>query len=192
MGVSREAGREAETGGEGAYTLRDLRVQDLEQVLEWRNSERIRACMFTDRIITMDEHLGWFERLEQNKTVCVKLFEVLSQPAGLVNVTLRDIENGIAYWGFYLGHDALPKGTGGKMGELALQLAFGELNIRKLCGEVLASNMISLRFHEKLGFVQEGRLRKHVKKNGCYEDVVIYALFQEDYRKEVANDVVFS
>lgn len=166
------------------YRLRELRQEDLELVLEWRNSDRIRAIMFTDQTISREDHYAWFDRLQQNPSASVRLFEAFSQPAGLMNITVRDSANGVAYWGFYLGRADLPKGTGTEMGLLALRFAFEKLNVRKLCGEVIAMNEASLRFHDKLGFVQEGRLRKHVKKNGRFEDVVLYAMLQEDYRRE--------
>ncbi|MFZ5632095.1 MAG: UDP-4-amino-4,6-dideoxy-N-acetyl-beta-L-altrosamine N-acetyltransferase [Bacillota bacterium] len=154
---------------------------DLEKVLEWRNSDRIRAVMFTDRLITMDEHRAWYEGIKNDENTLCFIFEVQGSPAGVVNVVGIDRRNGRCSWGFYLGEAGAPRGTGTAMGLLALEYVFEVLGLRKLCGEVLASNTKSIEFHKKLGFVEEGRFIKHVLKDGKYEDVVAMALFNEDW-----------
>lgn len=40
----------------GDYALRSIKESDLEQLLVWRNSDRIRTKMLNQHIITMDEH----------------------------------------------------------------------------------------------------------------------------------------
>ncbi|MCL6479750.1 MAG: UDP-4-amino-4,6-dideoxy-N-acetyl-beta-L-altrosamine N-acetyltransferase [Peptococcaceae bacterium] len=152
-------------------------------MLEWRNSDRIRAVMFTDRIITMDEHRAWFERLYKEKTAICRIFEFQDRPVGVVNIIQIDRHNHKCSWGVYLGEVDVPRGTGTVMGYLALEYIFEALGMRKLCAEVLAFNTTSIKFHKKLGFVEEGRFIKHVLKNGNYEDVIAMALFDEDWVK---------
>jgi len=163
--------------------LRPLEEADLEKVLEWRNSDRIRTAMFTDRIITMDEHRAWFERLNKEKNAICKIFELQGRPVGVVNIVQIDRHNHKCSWGFYLGEVDVPRGTGTVMGYLALEYIFETLDIHKLCAEVLAFNTLSIKLHKKLGFVEEGRFKKHVLKNGSYEDVIAMALFYEDWVK---------
>ncbi|KKM12351.1 hypothetical protein SY88_04170 [Clostridiales bacterium PH28_bin88] len=165
------------------YRLREMEDADLEKVLEWRNSDRIRAVMYTDQVITMEEHRGWFERVRQEQNAIYKIFEYQERPVGVVNVVRLDKRNNKCSWGFYLGEVDIPQGTGLVMGYLALEYIFEGLGIRKLCAEALAFNTPSIRFHQQLGFAEEGRLIKHVMKNGHYEDVIAMALFNEDWMK---------
>jgi len=158
--------------------LRPIALNDLEKVLQWRNSERIRRNMFTDHEITLDEHKAWFAGLKQNNNSIYLVFEVINKPVGLVYFTDIDNTNGKSNWGFYLGEENLPDGSGTAMGILGLEYAFIQLKIRKLCSEVLEFNDASIRFHGKFGFVKEGRLIQHVLKNGTYQDVILFALFQ--------------
>lgn len=167
---------------EASIWLRDVVEQDLEQILNWRNSDRIRAQMYTDEPITMENHLKWFSKASKDEQVSLKIFEFEGVPAGFVHITYRDRRNGIAHWGFYLGRDDLPKGTGSQMGSLALHHAFEVMGVRKLIGEAFAFNTASIRLHEKLGFRQEGIYRNHILKNGRYEDIVCFARFQDEYR----------
>lgn len=163
--------------------MRPVERDDLERILEWRNSERIRTNMYSDHVITMEEHRAWFERTKQHSGSIYLIFEIRNQPAGLVYFADIDRNNGKSHWGFYLGAEDLPRGSGTAMGVIGLEYAFTQLNLRKLYGEVFAFNEASLRFHKKLGFVEEGRFAGHVLKSGVYEDVVSLALFREEWQK---------
>jgi UDP-4-amino-4,6-dideoxy-N-acetyl-beta-L-altrosamine N-acetyltransferase len=163
------------------YGLRPIEERDLDMVLRWRNSDRIRETMYTDHEITKDEHRAWFERLRKEPEIPFLVFEFQGKPIGVIQVTQIDRRNNKCFWGFYIGEPGAPPGSGTVLGYFGLKYIFEVLKIRKLCAEAFASNSASLRFHKRLGFVEEGRLAKHVLKYGRYEDVVSFALFQEDW-----------
>ena len=165
-------------------TLRPLRESDLEIVLGWRNSERIRLQMYTDHEITPDEHRRWFERVRNADETACYVLEVRDRPVGVVTVSRIDRRNGVCHWGFYVGDAEAPRGTGAALGFLGLEMLFETMSFRKVCGEVLGSNAASLRFHERYGFVEEGRFARHVRKGGRYEDVIALALFREQWVAE--------
>ncbi|TCS83308.1 UDP-4-amino-4,6-dideoxy-N-acetyl-beta-L-altrosamine N-acetyltransferase [Tepidibacillus fermentans] len=165
------------------YKLRPIEEEDLEMVLNWRNSERIRMNMYTDHLITMEEHRAWFQRLKEDNRNLTFIFEYMDEPVGVMNFNRIDNHNRNCTWGFYLGKENLLKGTGLALGYLGLKYAFENLNIRKLSGEVFGFNIASYNFHKKLHFKEEGRLLKHIKKNGQYEDIILFAQFEEDWKK---------
>lgn len=164
-----------------AYGLRLMEEKDLRKVLKWRNSERIRSNMFTSHIITMGEHRNWFQNLTKQKKDIYMIFERENSPLGVVHFTQMDNVNYSCSWGFYLGEENLPRGTGLVMGYLGVNYAFHELKINKLCGKVLSYNKPSLNFHKKLGFIEEGRFQKHVLKNGKYHDVIFFGIFKDKW-----------
>lgn len=177
-----------------ACNLRPVERGDLEKLLQWRNSDRIRMNMYTDHIISMDEHISWFEK-SQNQNVNVHLvFEVDKKPVGLVYFKDIDENNGRSNWGFYIGETNHPRGSGTALGVLGLQYAFTKLNLRKVCGEAFAFNEASIKFHKKLGFVEEGRLVKHILKHGAYKDIVLFAMFREVWveKEQYLTDIAFS
>ena len=164
------------------YQLRPLAKSDLERVFHWRNSDRIRLNMFSDHIITMAEHSAWFDSVQlDNQNSIYRIFEFKGKPAGLVGFTDIDLKNQKCQWGFYIGEEDLPIGSGLIMGFLGVEFAFKYLKTRKLCGEVLAFNLRSINFHEKLGFLEEGRFIQHIRRNDKYEDIFYLALFQKDW-----------
>lgn len=163
------------------FTLRPIEEKDLAKVLEWRNSERIRINMYHDHLITKEEHGRWFQKLMEGKESQFLLFEHRATPVGVVSFSQIDRKNGNGNWGFYIGEENTPKGTGFCMGVLGIGYAFEKMNLRKLYGEVFAFNASSIRFHKRLGFQLEGQLRRHVLKQGKYEDILLFALFREEW-----------
>jgi UDP-4-amino-4,6-dideoxy-N-acetyl-beta-L-altrosamine N-acetyltransferase len=159
------------------YTIRELAEKDLDLVLHWRNSEKVRANIYSDQIITMEQHLAWYKRLIESDNSFYLMFEYNGLPSGIVNFVQMEHIHKRCHWGFYLGEANLPKGTGSIMCQLGLQYAFKELNMRKICGEVLAFNTASIKLHEKLEFQQEGLYKQHVWKNGAFVDVLSFAIF---------------
>ncbi len=172
--------------------LRPAMRQDLDKLLEWRNSERIRVNMYTDHLINKEEHAAWFERLEKNRSARTLVFEVDGRPLGVVNISRIDDQNGTCHWGFYIGEPDAPKGSGTAMGALGLDYLFDTLGIRKVIGEAFAFNEASIAFHRRLGFMEEGRFVSHVLKNGNYEDIVSFAIFREGWKARKETLGVFS
>ena len=163
--------------------LRTIKEDDLSLVLSWRNSDRIRAGMYTDHIITPIEHQEWFARLGSDGGSRCLIFEYQGKKLGVVNITRVDRKNGTCHWGFYIGDPGAPRGIGRAMGFLGLEFLFEEMEIRKVYGESFSFNEASIRFHRDLGFIREGIFRKHTLKNGRYEDVDSMALFREDWER---------
>jgi UDP-4-amino-4,6-dideoxy-N-acetyl-beta-L-altrosamine N-acetyltransferase len=163
------------------YKIRKMMELDLEQVLLWRNSDKIRASMYTDQVITWKQHTAWFEHIQQNHSAVFLIFECDDVPSGVVSFVQLDQRNSKCNWGFYLGREDLPKGSGTTMGRLGLKYAFEELNMRKVCGEAFAFNIASIKLHEKLGFQTEGKYKEHILKNENYEDIVLFGLLKKDF-----------
>jgi UDP-4-amino-4,6-dideoxy-N-acetyl-beta-L-altrosamine N-acetyltransferase len=155
--------------------LRPIGEADLGVVLEWRNAPQLRAVMYTSREISRAEHTEWFKRLQLDPSRRTWIFEADSEPMGVINLTNIDMASGEAHWGFY-GRPGAPKGSGVRLGRLALAAAFYELGLSRLIGEVLASNEASLRFHRKLGFQHERILKEHHRDGDAVHDVHVFSL----------------
>lgn len=41
------------------FQLREIKEQDLPLILKWRNSERIKHSMYSNEIITWEQHVSW-------------------------------------------------------------------------------------------------------------------------------------
>lgn len=157
-------------------------ASDLGQVLAWRNHPDVRKYMYTQHEISMAEHSRWFEKCAKDPARHVLIFENGTTPLGFINIH-QIASGGIADWGFYSAPDA-PKGTGRQLGHSALRYALGELGLHKLCGQALAHNERSIRFHQNLGFQREGLLRQQHFDGQCYHDVVCFGLLASEWRTQ--------
>jgi len=174
------------------FGLRKINNNDLSLILEWRNSERIRKNMYTEHIISWEEHKAWYERLQEVMEDIYLVFEYKNIPIGLVYFTDIDNYNGTSFWGFYIGDCSAPRVSGAIMGFLGAEYAFSKINIRKLCGETFASNEGGKNFHIRLGFKEEGYFVKHVFKKEKYENVFRFALFSDEWheKREYIKEII--
>lgn len=164
-----------------AYEMRPMTSGDLAMVREWRNSDNVRPYMYTTHEITQAEHEAWWARVSVDPRSRHYVFCVNDVPVGVVNIVEIDEYNGTASWGYYIGAENAPPGTGSAMEYIALDMVFGELGIRKLVCEVFAFNKRPLKMHARFGFVQEGVRRAHKKHEDAYEDVIELGVFAEEW-----------
>lgn len=160
--------------------LRAVTDDDLGQILRWRNHSEVRRFMYTTHEISLDEHRNWFERARANPDLSLMVYLQEGEPSGFVNISRTRCRQ-VADWGFYLAPEAV-KGTGRQLGNCALEYAFGELGLHKVCGEALGFNKRSIRFHESLGFSVEGRLREQHYDGEGYHDVVRFGLLEHEWQ----------
>ncbi len=160
--------------------IRLMTKDDLHLVLIWRNHPDIRRHMYTQHEITLEEHQGWFERASHDQSKHLLIFEADATPWGFIQFSQLG-SSAIADWGFYVAPDA-PRGYGRRLGRSALDYAFGDLYLHKICGRVLAFNERSIRFHRALGFHQEGRLREQHFDGQQYHDVFCFGLLQPEWQ----------
>ncbi|MEW5919763.1 MAG: UDP-4-amino-4,6-dideoxy-N-acetyl-beta-L-altrosamine N-acetyltransferase [Bacillota bacterium] len=170
--------------------LREINENDLEMILRWRNSERVRANMFTDHIITIDEHRQWFQNLKEKDNDVFLIFEYDRTPYGLTCFNQIDKLNYNCFWGFYLGINNPEPGFGTIMAYVSLNYAFFSLEVKKIYGKVFAFNTASIKLFKKMGFHQECYLKQHVLKKGSYEDVIIFALSKDKWQLISNNDKI--
>ncbi len=161
--------------------IRAMVHADLELVLAWRNHPDVRSYMYRQHKITLAEHKAWFARLKDDDASRWFIHEdTTGKPDGVVSFTQMQRTSRTAFWGFYAAPDALP-GTGTRIGLDALDEAFATLRLHKVNAEVIASNTASLRFHRKLGFIEEGQFRDYHFDGQRYVDVFRFGILAAEW-----------
>ncbi|MFS0785672.1 GNAT family protein [Shouchella sp. 1P09AA] len=77
-----------------------------------------------------------------------------------------------SYWGKGYGTEAL---------SILLSYAFLELNLHRVSLRVFSTNERAIHVYEKLGFVQEGRSKEAIFRNGEWVDIIHMGLLQFYY-----------
>lgn len=167
-------------------TLRDIKPDEVELMLSWRNSPKVRKNMFTQQKIGLQDHLAWWESVKKRDSQKVLMFESNNVPLGIVSFTGIDETAAYSSWGFYTSPYA-PKGTGKKMACIALDYGFSELMFQKIYGEVLAFNTTSINFHTYLGFKNDKKLVNHQKIENDYIDVFRFVLLSNEWKNKSSS-----
>ncbi len=95
-----------------------------------------------------------------------------------LGITIGDKE----YWGKGYGREAIG---------LLVDYAFTHWNVQRVGLQVLATNERAIRAYQAVGFIHEGKLRRHMWSNGNYVDTVCMSILQEEWqeRKNTEQEV---
>lgn len=95
-----------------------------------------------------------------------------------------------AWDGIMIGEkDCYGKGVGYKAYKLLLKYGFSILGLNKITGGCNELNAPMIRIFEKIGYIQEGCLRKADYINGEYSDHLLFGILRQEFLKK--NDVNF-
>jgi RimJ/RimL family protein N-acetyltransferase len=67
---------------------------------------------------------------------------------------------------------------------LALDFAFRELNLHRICLTVFSYNPAAIKLYESLGFTREGVYREHLQRDGQRHDMILYGLLRREWLKK--------
>ena len=162
--------------------LRPLELRDREAILHWRNQPDVARYMYTDHVISEEEHARWFERVMGEETSKYWVIELDDEGVGVAYITDIDTHNERCFWGFYLANPAVRgRGVGSFVEHFVLRHVFEDMGLNKLCCEVLTFNEAVIGMHESFGSAREGLFRQHIKKAGAFHDVVRLAMLREQW-----------
>lgn len=163
-------------------TLRDVTAADKARLLAWRNQPEVARWMYSEHVITPEEHERWFERALLDARRRYWIVDVDGLPTGLANFYDIDAGNRKAAWAYYLADPSTRgKGVGAFVEFRMIEHAFRTLGLAKLWCEVLSENEAVWKLHESFGFRREALFRAHVWKAGEPRDVVGLGLLADDW-----------
>lgn len=167
--------------------LREYRREDLPWIRLWVNNPDIVGNLsdiflyphtqesteaFVDRMLEGDPNSRGFVICEQGS----------EQYIGNVNLDSIDWKNRVGTIGIVIGSpEHLGLGIGTEAMKLLIDFSFRELNLNRLQLEVYDFNERAYRSYVKCGFVEEGRLRQRLYRNGKYIDVIQMGLLRAEW-----------
>ncbi|MFE1316784.1 GNAT family N-acetyltransferase [Kitasatospora phosalacinea] len=100
---------------------------------------------------------------------------------GMTSVHRADSRSGLFEYGVTIGAEHRRRGYATEAVPLLLRHQFEERRCHKGTARVFAHNEPSLALQRQLGFTEEGRLRRHFFVAGRHRDVVLFAMFAEEF-----------
>lgn len=123
--------------------------------------------------------LAWWE-LGRGATLAITRRDAPDALLGSVSLR-RHARDRRAELGYWLAAAAWGQGYATEAAAAAVDLGFRQLGLARIYAQVLAGNTASMRVLEKLGMVQEGTQRRHLRKGRRLHDVVLYGLLREEW-----------
>lgn len=107
------------------------------------------------------------------------------QAVGTILTHSCDRRVGSFMYGLVIAAEHQRRGYAREAVQLVLRYFFAELNYQKVTVDVYDYNLASQRFHERLGFTLEGRLRRTIYTDGRHHDEFIYGLLREEFQTDL-------
>jgi len=146
-----------------------------------RNEPNVRRWMYTDHLVSEDEHINWVRQIAQHDSHLV--FAVLGTDhtlLGAVSANAIDRLHRKSDWAFYLTQSARG-GLGAAIEAAFIDFVFDELGVFKLNCEVIEGNDAVIKLHKKFLFSDEGFRRSNIVKVGSRTGVHLLGLTKDDW-----------
>ena len=169
-----------------SYFLREICRSDIPIINAWRNDrETIETVGSAFRYINEEIDVNWFNNYLSNRTstirlaICEKPTSTLIGAGYLLGI---DWINRSAEFAIWIGEKSYQgKGAGYFAVVEILTHAFKDLNLNRIHLTVLATNQRAINLYKKIGFIEEGRLRQVVFKDGCFIDMLQMSILVNDF-----------
>jgi diamine N-acetyltransferase len=161
--------------------LRAVEEADLPEINEGIWDPEVTAQMSIAWPEALTETRQFWERIRASDSNLLLAVETLA--GDLVgSVGLHDIDprNRQAELGIWIARPHWGKGYGTDAVSVACRFGFREMNLQRVFLRVYDTNPRGIRAYEKVGFKEEGRLRRGQFVGGQYIDVIVMGLLAED------------
>lgn len=143
-----------------------------------RNHETIRRWMYSDSIISPEEHGEFLDDLIHDFKNFYWIVQKEHDFIGVISLNRVDLRNKNAYLGIYSNPYCKLKGKGNLLIECLKKIAFDIAKLHTLKLEVMDENEHAINFYGRSGFKEEGRLKEFVLKNGNWYDMIVMGIIE--------------
>jgi ribosomal-protein-alanine N-acetyltransferase len=170
----------------GQVVLRELRASDAASLFALLTTEEVSRFISPppSTVEGFEKFIAWTNRQREAGTFACFAVTVAGYDTAVGIFQVRSLESGFqtAEWGFAIGSDFWGTGVFQDGAALVLEFAFDTIGVHRLEARAAVKNGRGNGALQKLGAVQECRLRKSFQKNGEYIDQMLYAMIDTDWR----------
>ena len=160
--------------------IRGFKEEDIENKVKWINDPLNNSFLHYNIPLNVEDTRKWFYSVSKNDNRHDMIIEYDNKPVGVIGIININNKKGEYY--ITLGeNDYKRKGISYEATKQILDYAFKELDLEKvwLCVDDL--NFAAKKLYEKVGFKQEGFLRKDIYFKGKMVDRCMYGILREEW-----------
>ena len=166
--------------------LRAIEPEDWEVFNQWDlDSDTARECYWVPFPKSQEAARKWAADQAmagpKDDTFFFVIENLEGELVGNLNTLECDTRNGTFKYGLAIRREHQRKGYASEAIRLVLRYFFQELRYQKVTVDIYDFNEASIKLHERLGFIHEGRMRRMVFTNGQYHDSLILGLTAEEW-----------
>lgn len=166
--------------------LRALEPGDADTFFEWNLDSEVSRNLYQVHFPQSRESVGrWAHDVSVRGPEGDSFFWVIEsldgEVVGSINAHQCDRRNGTFKYGIAVKREHWRKGYASEAIRLVIRYYFEELGYQKVNAEVYEFNEPSIRLHEGLGFVLEGRLRQMIYTESKHFDLLVYGTTKEEF-----------
>jgi len=169
-----------------SIAMRPVEAGDLEAMRRLRNDPSTWQYLSDATLISTEMQLRWFDnnsRSLDDRYYAIILPDESNRFIGIVRTDEIDYKNR----SIRVGLDIVPEERGKGYGTLGFQMIFRYFfnyhSFRRLWLCVLEDNEIAKKLYKSAGFIEEGRLRQAIWRDGRWKDYIIMSILEDEYRK---------
>lgn len=161
-------------------TLRKFTADDVESKVKWINDPVNNEFLHYNIPLDVEKTHQWFENTKDNQNRHDMIIEYGGVPVGVIGIINIGNKKGEYY--ITLGeHDYRRRGISYEATKLVLDFAFNKLGLQKVWLCVDEKNVAARKLYEKVGFSQEGLLRKDIYFKGEMINRCMYGILREEW-----------
>ncbi len=164
----------------GKVSMRQLDQTDLEWVRSLRNDQSTWSNLGNPLMVSDSQQEDWFSGLSKDRFRMYFVVQSSELPIGLIRFTQIDWVNR----SICIGADVHPKwrsqGYGKQIYDLIIAYCFNQLNMNRIWLLVTEYNEAGIALYKQKGFVQEGRMRQAIYRDGKYWDYILMGLLKDE------------
>jgi len=166
--------------------LRAPEMTDLERNTRWINDREVTRFLSLRYLMSSAAEEAWMrERCGRPMSFAGPLFAIeMKDGEHIGNTSLFDVspEDRKAEFGIMIGEKSCwSKGYGSDATQTLLRFAFDEMNLHRVQLFTYDFNERARAAYRKSGFVEEGRRRQAIFREGAYHDVVIMSALRDEW-----------
>lgn len=167
--------------------LRPLAPEDTDNIVRWRNSDDVRKNLFSQDMITPDQHMAYYKKYVESGKCLQYVIEMHSgsKSIDVGTIFIKDVDkkSSKGEFGIFIG-EPIARGAGlAKKATIEiLKIAFDELKFNKLYLTLFADNVPAFRTYLATGFRFEGVMREEFCNNGTFIDILRMGITKTDWQ----------